>query len=367
MENGHANNEGRATLPRVKARSRAVEVNKDGGAGTGSTHRRGLSGGLLSRLSLLRSAHANDTPTSGHGDGQVDGIRDTELDDPEGPRLPHAIQQQKKTRKRKGSLRKTALLGTGRFFSDGRDRRGQLHETSIPRRFGNANGSLVEPPLREVRAVDATGSQQSPVDLGSYGQYSTSQLFSTSSESLTLGSHEPAIPIISPPLGETSTTDEDDLPSARQRMSLPPSAVPLVRRPSAKDDSYFPPQSALPHRRPSSARPKSPLASSPAGLASTPDEWDYSETEWWGWVVLLVTWIVFVVGMGSCLGVWSWAWDVGETPYAPPELEDDPTLPIVGYYPALIILTMVMAWVWVVVAWVGMKYFRHAKLSGEDF
>ena len=94
-------------------------------------------------------------------------------------------------------------------------------------------------------------------------------------------------------------------------------------------------------------------------------EWDYSETEWWGWVILVVTWIVFVVGMGSCFGVWSWAWDVGTTPYAPPELEDDPTLPITGYYPALMILTCVMAWVWVVVAWVGMKYFRHARVSGD--
>lgn len=82
-------------------------------------------------------------------------------------------------------------------------------------------------------------------------------------------------------------------------------------------------------------------------------------------MVLVVTWLVFVTGMGSCLGVWSWAWDVGTTPYAPPELEDDPTLPIVGYYPALIILTGVMAWVWVVVAWVGMKYFRHARVSGD--
>ena len=88
-------------------------------------------------------------------------------------------------------------------------------------------------------------------------------------------------------------------------------------------------------------------------------DWDYSETEWWGWIILIVTWLVFVVGIGSCFEVWSWAWDVGETPYAPPELEDDPTLPIVGYYPALIILTAVMSWVWVVVAWVGMKYFKH--------
>ncbi|KAK3063636.1 hypothetical protein LTS18_013948, partial [Coniosporium uncinatum] len=122
------------------------------------------------------------------------------------------------------------------------------------------------------------------------------------------------------------------------------------------------------HRRRSShkAHPlhSSPLARPPSTFVD--DEWDYSETENWGWFILIMTWIVFVVGMGSCLGVWSWAWDVGETPYAPPELEDDPTLPIVGYYPALIILTAVMAWVWVVVAWVGMKYFRHAKVVGED-
>lgn len=96
------------------------------------------------------------------------------------------------------------------------------------------------------------------------------------------------------------------------------------------------------------------------------DDWDYSETAWWGWVVLIVTWVVFVVGMGSCLEVWSWAWDVGQTPYAPPELEDDPTLPIVGYYPALIVLTGVMAWVWVVTNWLGLKHFKHATIQGDD-
>jgi len=106
-------------------------------------------------------------------------------------------------------------------------------------------------------------------------------------------------------------------------------------------------------------------ALAPAGL-SIDDTWDYSETEWWGYIILIVTWLVFVIGMGSCFGVWSWAWDVGTTPYAPPEFEDDPTLPIVGYYPSLMVLTGVMSWVWVVVAWVGMKYFKHAKIGGDD-
>lgn len=127
---------------------------------------------------------------------------------------------------------------------------------------------------------------------------------------------------------------------------------------------------SFPHRR-LSGRTKSPLAPGAAALAdlsalSAEDEWDYAVTAWWGWIILLVTWVVFIVGMGSCFEVWSWAWDVGETPYAPPELEDDPTLPIVGYYPALIVLTGVVSWIWVVVAWVGMKYFKHAKMAGDD-
>ncbi|KAK5284844.1 hypothetical protein LTR98_011303 [Exophiala xenobiotica] len=86
-----------------------------------------------------------------------------------------------------------------------------------------------------------------------------------------------------------------------------------------------------PMRRIFASRTRSPLATQPQSIAGTPPDeegWDYTETAFWGHVILIVTWIVFVVGMGSCFDVWSWAWDVGETPYAPPELEDDPTLPI---------------------------------------
>jgi hypothetical protein len=140
---------------------------------------------------------------------------------------------------------------------------------------------------------------------------------------------------------------------------------------SSNPDAFYPlaPQPETTYR--TVHRPKSsPLASNPVEMKNNGNsadvDWDYSETEWWGWIILIVTWLVFVVGIGSCFEVWSWAWDVGETPYAPPELEDDPTLPIVGYYPALIILTAVMSWVWVVVAWVGMKYFKHANISGDD-
>jgi len=160
---------------------------------------------------------------------------------------------------------------------------------------------------------------------------------------------------------DASTDDEDlVLPQIPVLRKLPSSS-------SSFGDSYFPIQD--PMRRMFGSRTRSPLATQPQSIAGTPSDdegWDYTETAFWGYVILIVTWIVFVVGMGSCFGVWSWAWDVGETPYAPPELEDDPTLPIVGYYPALLVLTCVMAWVWVVVAWVGMKYFRHADFKGDD-
>ncbi|KAK6533531.1 hypothetical protein TWF694_002470 [Orbilia ellipsospora] len=93
---------------------------------------------------------------------------------------------------------------------------------------------------------------------------------------------------------------------------------------------------------------------------------DPADTVWWGWVLLVTTWVVFVMGMGSVLGIWDWAWYGPAGPPATPEDENhdpDDDLPIPGYYPALMILTWVVAWVWVVVAWVGMKYFRHARVA----
>ena len=101
-----------------------------------------------------------------------------------------------------------------------------------------------------------------------------------------------------------------------------------------------------------------PPSSTPPRL--DPPSYDYPSTANYGNLILLTTWLTFVIVVGSCFGVWTWAWDVGETPYAPPELEDDDTLPISGYYPALFVCTAVMSWVWVVVAWVGMKGFQHA-------
>lgn len=184
-------------------------------------------------------------------------------------------------------------------------------------------------------------------------RYLSPQLGKPDTKTLATAMAEAAVPYV-------STTDDDD---------VVPLHTPSASNPSSGNTNSLQATAQVSQlrRRHSRTAPHTSLSTvqSPTDLALE-EEWDYSETEWWGWIILITTWIVFVVGMGSCLGVWTWAWDVGETPYAPPELEDDPTLPITGYYPALMVCTAVMAWVWVVVAWVGMKYFRHAKMASDD-
>lgn len=276
-----------------------------------------------------------------------------------------AIRQQPKTRKRKGSLRKTALLGTGKIRMDM-----QNHEASAsPASTGDlTHGEDADSP----EAINVTTSRRrgNHTD-SSYGSSETTQ------DSWTL---PPASHPLKLNIGSIDTTVRRDHDAKSPETAtttttattlLSPIVSPTSRYASTTDDDdglHLNITSAADLSRRRSLRTAHAAVPPPARVQ--PQEHSYAETEWWGWIILIVTWIVFVVGMGSCLDVWSWAWDVGETPYAPPELEDDPTLPIVGYYPALIVMTGVMAWVWVVVAWVGMKYFRHARFeleAGEQY
>jgi Phosphatidylinositol N-acetylglucosaminyltransferase subunit Y len=329
-------------------------------------HRRTISGNILSKLSLLRTSSSSDKSSS------LERISDREDNPPLSGSLA-LVQQNGKTRKRKGSLRKTALLGKGVL---GRDRKGSdvklkspLSSPQSPKESENAVTTTTQESDTDVTPRPSQD-DDSPVLAISPPKWAfpTSKI-SLSSIRSSVPSVEPAssrASITSPTLPtDHSTTDDDD-----QLLSFPKLPFISARKPpSSSGDSYFPPQQPFRPRRPTN-RTKSPLATQPQSLTSSPvaseEEWDYSETAYWGYVILVITWLVFVVGMGSCFDVWSWAWDVGETPAAPPELNDDPTLPIVGYYPALMVLTSVMAWVWVVVAWVGMKYFRHAEGRGDD-
>lgn len=322
-----------------------------------------------------------------------------------GDALASALHQQRKMRRRKGSLRKTALLGNGVMRLESKATRGHASRaTAVPSDDDNGDAG--------TETLDHSGIGVSHVDGDATQPSFHDQLANASPRpptppdrplpSLSQQQTQPVAPqqLVPPTMPENlpnpteaeGETDNPELvslrplldmsyPTSQSRTSsgdssapslpVPPPRIHSKHTPSSSSDSYAPSQahggSTLASSvRASSQRITSPLATNSAEIAIDPEGWDYSETEWWGWIILIVTWLVFVVGMGSCLGVWSWAWDVGETPYAPPELEDDPTLPIVGYYPALMTLTAVMAWVWVVIAWVGMKYFRHAKISGED-
>ncbi|TVY49079.1 Uncharacterized protein LCER1_G009143 [Lachnellula cervina] len=323
-------------------------------------HKRSHSGGILSKLSFLRTAEDTSereplSPEFTPGDDRISPKK--------GSRAMAVAVQQQKTRRRKGSLRKAALLGRG-AQRDKKDTKMYPLDTGITSMYGHEALSPTSPEELPQATGFGLGISDATPRPSMDGFASKNPLLSPI-KTLPMGTDDHLVTsptATSPTLTYTSTTDEDDI------LSIPDRSLPTSQQASAGADSYFPPSSGSLTRRRSAQKSKSPL--SIAGLVTSPlpapdAEWDYAETEWWGWVVLIVTWVVFVTGMGSCLGVWSWAWDVGETPYAPPELEDDPTLPIVGYYPALIILTTVMAWVWVVVAWVGMKYFRHAKISGD--
>ncbi|KAF9869463.1 hypothetical protein CkaCkLH20_13060 [Colletotrichum karsti] len=281
-------------------------------------------------------------------------------------------QQQQKSRRRKGSLRKVALLGRGaqRERREAKQLTIDTSHTISREKEGARTYPTMMNTIANTTTTTKTTLEHDPLGLNisdltprpSMDGYASRSSLVQSPVSSTSPSqaNDTESTITSPTISYTSTTDEDDVLHIQNH--VPPPLRPDLSL-SSGSESYF-----ANRRRRSILQAKSPLSYS--GLSSTPlpptdADWDYSETEWWGWVVLIVTWIVFVIGMGSVLGIWSWAWDVGTTPYAPPELEDDPTLPIVGYYPALIILTSIMAWVWVVVAWVGMKYFRHAKISGD--
>lgn len=278
--------------------------------------------------------------------------------------MSSVVQQQHKTRRRRGSLRKVALLGRG-AQRDRRDSSPLVVDTSRDTEHSGAVAvatAALAGGERDALGLGVSDLTPRPSMDGFANRLNLTSSEASSSVAPSISSQQDHERDRRQQTSYTSTTDEEDVLQIGTSQARPGLSL------SSGSESYFHSTPGVVGHRNGSQRAKSPLSYS--GLASTPlppsdADWDYTETEWWGWIVLTVTWLVFVIGMGSCLDVWSWAWDIGKTPYAPPELEDDPTLPIVGYYPALIILTCVMAWVWVVVAWVGMKYFRHAKISGD--
>ncbi|KAI7972774.1 hypothetical protein EIK77_003920 [Talaromyces pinophilus] len=424
-----------------------------------SGHKRNVSGSLLSKLSFLRMSQSSSVDNNkalssqSHGDDIVGNLNHNDEHNPTsndgyiggsrpggstGRAMASAIQHQRKMRRRRGSLRKTALLGTRleakekRNSNNASTARDQLNyeygsietsrgASSSPLSISTGTGGssrTTPPPPSSTTLTDEELTPRGSMDRDGGGYASVYSGYWP--RSLTMDRGVVSTEIKSPTSTGDTTDEEDNISlssfnntttnnntTSNGRTSsthLRPSSVsssgsinpPLIATPSSSSDSYFLSSHHHHHhhhhhqtssaneatdttarplgRSPTTHRARSPLIAPELSITASNLEvsvgvsggWDYSETEWWGWIILLVTWLVFVVGIGSSFGVWSWAWDVGETPYAPPELEDDPTLPIVGYYPALMVLTAVMAWVWVVVAWVGMKYFKHANIAADD-
>lgn len=393
-----------ADAPNINSMSPETKKGEEDASATTRSAKSFVSGtNLLSRLPFVRSdSTAADARARQDKDGDEGQVCERDFPQPgpgPGPGPMATIfqqqQQQAKMRRRKGSLRKVALLGRGLQRRDAKQltintsyaatgdvqqhQEQQQQPQQQPQQPPDAHASTTQhhehqhQQGRDEPSLTMSISKDTPQSPHTDQFADGSNFASAAAGSSTMPPHDPghshAHGVESGFAAQntySSTTDDEDVlhltghdaAAAHPDLSL-----------SSGSESYFGNRAATqPLRRRPMMRAKSPLSYS--GLASTPMppaevEYDYAETEFWGWVVLIVTWIVFVVGMGSCLGIWSWAWDVGITPYAPPELEDDPTLPIVGYYPALIILTCIMAWVWVIIAWVGMKYFRHAKISGD--
>jgi len=397
---------------------------------TSNGHKRSLSGTFLSKLSFLRMTQAtegttahNNTPSHANyasplvdrmgedddGDGEISSKFGGGIARSARGAMATALQHQRKMRRRRGSLRKTALLGT-RFDGNKERRNGNNNSNNNHDNSGDNTSPLKDreidydnhpydfkPPTNPTSADDSEMTPRNDVDSqnSSFRSLHWPRLIikrppwnpsSATVNSTTSQQHrrENSMSPVSPRVGGDEITTDDEDGMSLPRLNIPPirnssgsgsggPSLPLssltIPTPSSSSDSYFPPladsMASASRSVRATHRARSPLATHSPDM-SLQESWDYSETEWWGWIILIVTWLVFVIGMGSSFGVWSWSWDVGETPYAPPELEDDPTLPIVGYYPALMVLTAVMAWVWVVVAWVGMKYFKHANISGDD-
>ncbi|KAI0120093.1 hypothetical protein GGR51DRAFT_9958 [Nemania sp. FL0031] len=369
--------------------------------------RSGSGGSILSKLPFLRTSESksslDDSRHQQHSSSTASSPASPESAFERPSRALAAAISQQKTRRRRGSLRKVALLGRG-AAREKRELKSQQQQLPQPQHQPQLQPQSLAPPPPLSLDTSQILQQQNSVPPPIHQKYTSPDPINSNSNGgpvigLGLSDATPrpsmegfasrgvtAMPVLnydlqatSPTISYTSTTDEEDGLS----MTLP---VPSLPQPdqaafSSGSESYFrasshraqSPAHSIQRRRSTTKQQyaKSPLSlqglatGSPALANIDSGYHDYSETEWWGWVVLIVTWFVFILGMGSCLNIWSWAWDVGSTPYAPPELEDDPTLPIVGYYPALMILTSIMAWVWVIVAWVGMKYFRHAKISGD--
>lgn len=97
----------------------------------------------------------------------------------------------------------------------------------------------------------------------------------------------------------------------------------------------------------------------------------------WGWLLLVSTWVIVILGIGAMLDLWVFLFpglaalpytlhltecpQTGLPHHGGASYEKETGVPIPGYYWCLVFMTGIAAWVWCVVSWMGMKFFRHTK------
>ncbi|KTW26672.1 hypothetical protein T552_02681 [Pneumocystis carinii B80] len=87
-----------------------------------------------------------------------------------------------------------------------------------------------------------------------------------------------------------------------------------------------------------------------------------TNTIWWGWFLIIFTWFLFVTGMSGVFGIWQWVFRIENIR----NQEKSYDFPIIDYYFLLIVLTGgVVAWIWVGINWLGLKYFRMTETKGD--
>lgn len=87
-------------------------------------------------------------------------------------------------------------------------------------------------------------------------------------------------------------------------------------------------------------------------------------TQNWGLLLLLICWIAFAAGIGGIFGLYTFD-DVPNSENSSKTKDADPNDELGfahGYYMCLLILTFGgIFWIWAILNWVGLKYFRHTS------
>ncbi|KAF6010459.1 hypothetical protein HII13_003234 [Brettanomyces bruxellensis] len=112
---------------------------------------------------------------------------------------------------------------------------------------------------------------------------------------------------------------------------------------------------------------------------STPKQMDayMHELRIRGYFIRILTWLTFVIGMGSIFGLWEWCFSLysatlfnTQVPIIGPvisylKLAVSDKMVVDHYYTYAFLLNFVIIWLWCVASWLGMKLFRHSKGGGS--